>query len=134
MPMTPPAVLGVSTSPSKRFTRRVAGLSLVPQSAEGAGGPQNPALHRNRLPSGKLYRWEFEKREREVNVDVPGALTLDHIGLMVEAAADGLGIAYVPERSAKPYLDDGRLVTVLEDWCPRPSLQCAMLWSRPDDT
>jgi len=89
---------------------------------------------RNRLPSGKLYRWEFEKREREVNVDVPGALTLDHIGLMVEAAADGLGIAYVPERSAKPYLDDGRLVTVLEDWCPRPSLQCAMLWSRPDDT
>jgi DNA-binding transcriptional LysR family regulator len=37
---------------------------------------------------------------------------------MVEPAADGLGIAYVPERSAKSYLDDGRLVTVLEDWCP----------------
>jgi DNA-binding transcriptional LysR family regulator len=73
---------------------------------------------RNRLPSGKLYRWEFEKRGREVTVDVPGALTLDHIGLMVEAAVDGLGIAYVPERSAKPYLDDGRLLTVLEDWCP----------------
>jgi DNA-binding transcriptional LysR family regulator len=73
---------------------------------------------RHRLPSGKLYRWEFEKRGREVTVDVPGALTLDHNGLMVEAAADGLGIAYVPERSAKPYLHDGRLVTVLEDWCP----------------
>jgi DNA-binding transcriptional LysR family regulator len=73
---------------------------------------------RHRLPSGKLYRWEFEKRGREVTVDVPGALTLDHHGLMLEAAADGLGIAYVPERSAKPYLHDGRLVTVLEDWCP----------------
>jgi DNA-binding transcriptional LysR family regulator len=73
---------------------------------------------RNRLPSGKPYRWEFEKRGQEVTVDVPGALTLDHIGLMVEAAVDGLGIAYVPERAAKPYLDEARLVTVLEDWCP----------------
>ena len=45
-------------------------------------------------------------------------ITLDHIGLMVEAAVDGLGIAYVPERAAKPYLDEGHLVSVLEDWCP----------------
>jgi len=73
---------------------------------------------RSRLPSGKLYRWEFEKRGRQVAVDVPGAVTLDHIGLMVEAAVDGLGIAYVPERVARPYLDEGCLVTVLEDWCP----------------
>jgi DNA-binding transcriptional LysR family regulator len=73
---------------------------------------------RNRLPSGKLYRWEFEKHGQEVAVDVPGSLTLDHIELMTEAAADGLGIAYVPERSAQPYLDDGRLATVLADWCP----------------
>jgi DNA-binding transcriptional LysR family regulator len=73
---------------------------------------------RNRLPSGKLYRWEFEKRGQEVAVDVPGTLTLDHIGLMTEAAVDGLGIVYVPERSARPYLNDERLVMVLSDWCP----------------
>jgi DNA-binding transcriptional LysR family regulator len=74
---------------------------------------------RNRLPSGKLYRWEFERHGQDMAVDVPGALTLDHIELMTEAAADGLGIAYVPERSALPYLDSGRLVTVLFDWCPQ---------------
>jgi len=73
---------------------------------------------RNRLPSGKLYRWEFEKRGQEVAVDVPGTLTLDHIGLMTEAAVDGLGIVYVPERSARPNLNDERLVMVLSDWCP----------------
>jgi DNA-binding transcriptional LysR family regulator len=76
------------------------------------------ACIRNRLPSGKLYRWEFEKRGREIAVDVPGALTLDSIELMTEAATAGLGIAFVPERSARPYLDDGRLVAVLDDWCP----------------
>jgi DNA-binding transcriptional LysR family regulator len=73
---------------------------------------------RVRMPSGKLYRWEFAKRGQELVVDVAGPLMLDHIGLMVEAAADGLGIAYVPDREAQPFLDDGRLVAVLSDWCP----------------
>ncbi|MGQ7938146.1 LysR family transcriptional regulator [Paraburkholderia sp. D1E] len=73
---------------------------------------------RQRLPSGKRYRWEFRKHGQEVAIDVPGVLTLDHNGLMVEAASDGLGLAYVPESTAHDWLDDGRLVTVLEDWCP----------------
>lgn len=73
---------------------------------------------RQRLPSGKRYRWEFCKSGQEVAIDAPGALTLDHNGLMVEAAADGLGLAYVPESAARECLDEGRLVTVLEDWCP----------------
>lgn len=73
---------------------------------------------RQRLPSGKRYRWEFRKHGQEVAIDVPGALTLDHNGLMVEAASDGLGLAYVPESAARDWLDDGRVVIVLEDWCP----------------
>lgn len=73
---------------------------------------------RVRMPSGKLYRWEFAKHGQELQVDVTGALMLDHIGLMLQSAADGLGIAYVPDREAQPFLDDGRLVSVLGDWCP----------------
>jgi DNA-binding transcriptional LysR family regulator len=45
-------------------------------------------------------------------------LTLDDSDLMVQAAADGLGIAYVPETYAQDELDSGRLVGVLQDWCP----------------
>ncbi len=73
---------------------------------------------RVRLPSGKLYRWEFAKHGQELTVDVPGSLTLDHIGLTIEAAADGMGIAYVPDHSAQPLIKAGKLVTVLDDWCP----------------
>ncbi|KZD24275.1 LysR family transcriptional regulator [Tardiphaga robiniae] len=73
---------------------------------------------RLRLPSGKLYRWEFEKRGQEMTIDVPGALTLDNIELMIEAAIDGLGIAYVPIHSVRAHLDSGRLVGTLDDWCP----------------
>lgn len=83
--------------------------------------PDDLRLHRcirQRLPSGKRYRWEFRKHGQEVTVDVPGPLTLDSVGLMVEAAVEGLGIAYVPDMSARQDIDEGRLVTVLEDWCP----------------
>lgn len=74
---------------------------------------------RQRLPSGKLYRWEFEKNGQELAVDVPGALTLDHPELMVEAAERGLGVAYLSDRIASPYLERGTLVSVLDDWLPR---------------
>jgi DNA-binding transcriptional LysR family regulator len=73
---------------------------------------------RQRLPSGKRYSWEFSKHGDELAVDVPGALTLDDNDLMVDAAANGLGIAYVPEAFAWKAIDAGQLVRVLADWCP----------------
>jgi DNA-binding transcriptional LysR family regulator len=73
---------------------------------------------RQRLPSGKRYRWEFSKHGEEISIDPPGVLTLDDSDLMIEAAVDGLGIAYAPEAFARAMLASGRLVKVLEDWCP----------------
>jgi DNA-binding transcriptional LysR family regulator len=73
---------------------------------------------RQRLPSGRPYRWEFMSGGDEVAIDVPGVLTLDHNALMVEAAVDGLGIAFVPEAVARPAMEAGHLVALLEDWCP----------------
>ncbi len=83
--------------------------------------PQELSRHdciRLRMPSGKLYRWEFERRGEETVVDVSGPLTLDDTELMADAAASGLGIAYVPQHVAQDYLRQGRLVAVLSDWCP----------------
>lgn len=73
---------------------------------------------RFRLPSGKPYRWEFEKHGQEIAIDAQGVLTLDNMELMAEAAASGMGIAYISDKSAKPYLDRRALVVVLDDWCP----------------
>jgi DNA-binding transcriptional LysR family regulator len=83
--------------------------------------PEDLARHdciRLRLPSGKLYRWEFERHGDELAIDVPGPLTLDNIELMAEAAASGLGIAYVAQQVASPYFERGLLLPVLSEWCP----------------
>ncbi len=37
---------------------------------------------------------------------------------MLNAALAGLGLAYVPEDLAEPYLAEGQLKRVLDDWCP----------------
>jgi DNA-binding transcriptional LysR family regulator len=96
----------------------------APSYVEAFGAPATPAdlmLHRcirQRLPSGKRYRWEFEKGAQQLALDVPGMLSLDDNDLMVEAASDGLGVAFVPESFARPALDSGALVLLLEDWTP----------------
>jgi DNA-binding transcriptional LysR family regulator len=79
---------------------------------------KNHVCIRLRLPSGKLYRWEFERHGQELAIDVAGPLMLDHVGLMAESAARGMGIAYVPQQEAQRFLDAGKLVVVLEDWSP----------------
>ena len=71
-----------------------------------------------RLPThGGLYAWEFEKDGRELRVRADGQLTYNTTAQMMTAALAGLGLAYVPEGMAKPYLARGRLRRVLEDWC-----------------
>lgn len=95
-----------------------------PAYLEAHGTPRTPddlAKHRCirfRLPGGKLYRWEFERHGQQLRVEVNGPLTLDHIRLMVDAAVNGLGIAYVTSSAAQSAIDRGLLVPVLRDWVP----------------
>ncbi|MCE9668305.1 LysR family transcriptional regulator [Myxococcus stipitatus] len=92
------------------FARHVAPAS--PQDLRGL-----PCV-RFRFSSGSFYRWEFEKDGEEVLVEVEGPLTMNDQGLMVDAALAGVGLAYVFEAQVSSLLDEGRLVRVLEDWCP----------------
>jgi DNA-binding transcriptional LysR family regulator len=70
-----------------------------------------------RLPGGGLYAWEFEKNGRELRVRVEGQFIVNGSMAMLNAACVGLGLTFIPEGMVKPYLDDRRLVRVLEDWC-----------------
>ncbi|UBM27076.1 LysR family transcriptional regulator [Pseudomonas sp. p1(2021b)] len=71
----------------------------------------------HRFPSGTLYRWEFERGGIRLEVDVQGPLILGDVSLMLAPALQGLGLAYVFEDMAKPYLESGQLQQVLGDWC-----------------
>jgi len=83
--------------------------------------PRDLAGHRCirfRFSSGAIYRWEFEKAGEEVVMDVDGPLILGEDRGIVQAALDGAGIAFLFEDYVRQPLAEGRLVRMLEDWCP----------------
>ena len=66
---------------------------------------------------GGLYPWEFDKGGREFRVRVDGQLIFNASGLILNAALDGLGLAYLPEGQVQEHLSAGGLVRVLSTWC-----------------
>jgi DNA-binding transcriptional LysR family regulator len=80
--------------------------------------PQDLTTHYciNLRLSGGIYAWEFEKSGREVKVRVEGQMTVNGIDEMLAAARAGIGIGFVPEDEAEPYLKNGELKVVLDDW------------------
>ncbi len=115
----PQDMVAVPCGPDSRFIVVGAPAYFVRRSV-----PRSPAdllgheCIRRRMPGGKLYRWEFEKRGEEMALDVPGRLTLDNDSLMVEAAVEGLGLAFVSDWWVTDHLAAGSLQAVLEDWTP----------------
>lgn len=73
---------------------------------------------RARMASGSIWRWEFEHRGEIQEIDVPGTLTLDEMTLMLEAALQDVGLAYLSEWSVRDHVVSGELIPVLEDWSP----------------
>jgi len=83
--------------------------------------PADLAAHnciRVRFPSGTIFKWEFEKRGEEQAIEVSGSLTLDSHHLMIEAALQGAGLAWMNEFAVSSHIASGKLVRVLEDWTP----------------
>jgi len=68
--------------------------------------------------SAGVYRWELDKGKQSITVAVNGPLVVDDVEIMVRAAIDGVGLAFMSEERAAPHLASGELVRVLEDWCP----------------
>lgn len=72
-----------------------------------------------RLPTyGGLFPWDLEQKGREINVRGEGQLVFNSLTMRLASALDGLGVTYLPEDQALPHIAEGRLVRVLEDWCP----------------
>ncbi|GBQ86300.1 LysR family transcriptional regulator [Asaia sp. W19] len=68
--------------------------------------------------SGAIYAWELEKGRRSLRVRPEGPLTINNAAMLRQAALDGFGLACVMEDQIMDHVAAGRLVRVLEDWCP----------------
>ncbi len=73
---------------------------------------------RFRFESGALYRWDLRWHGRPINLDVNGPITVGSMRLAIEAALQGIGIAWINEAHIAEHLATGRLVRLLGEWSP----------------
>ena len=67
---------------------------------------------------GVVSRWDLMDSGKRIEVAVDGRVSLDDVDFMVDAAVDGLGLAFLPENRVQKLVADKRLVRVLEPYCP----------------
>lgn len=115
----PEDMIAVPVWPAQRFV--VVGS---PAYLKRHGIPRHPddlARHncvRYRFPSGSVYKWELAKDGVALEVDVPGRLSVGDSQLAMRAAVDGIALTFLPEHKLAALIAEGKLVRVLEDWCP----------------
>lgn len=111
VPIGPPMRLAVVASPG------YFAVHPIPRTPKDLTAHQ--CINQRMQSSGGLYVWDFEHRGQQVNVRVDGQLIFNTTQPQIDAAVAGLGITLLPEDELGPYMADGRLVRVLEDWCPK---------------
>ena len=70
------------------------------------------------VTAGTIYAWQFECDGQALDVKVEGPLTFNEPELMLQAALDGLGVAYLLAHEVAPHLEAGRLLQRLPEWTP----------------
>jgi DNA-binding transcriptional LysR family regulator len=88
----------------------------APRSPQDLG--DHECINLRLLTARAIYAWELEHDGREVRVRVDGQLTFNNTQMIAEAALAGFGLGFVMEDQVATHIAAGRLVRVMDDWCP----------------
>ena len=67
---------------------------------------------------GGIYKWEFTVDGRTVEYEIDGSLTITDTLFSLDAALEGVGLAYSFDKLALPHVKARRLTRVLADFSP----------------
>ncbi|MEM8513355.1 DNA-binding transcriptional LysR family regulator [Massilia sp. MP_M2] len=68
--------------------------------------------------SGGLYAWELLHDGQPIEARVRGQAVFTNVHHMLAAALDGVGVTFLPDSLVAPHVQGGRLVSVMQEWCP----------------
>ncbi len=83
-----------------------------------------------RQGTARVDTWRFASANGEVTVRVDGRLASNDGDILAQAAAEGAGVAYLPDFIVEPHLEEGRLVRLLPRSCRTTSMVSAVYPSR----
>lgn len=68
--------------------------------------------------SGGIYAWELRHDGEDIAARVRGQAVFNDAGHHLAAALSGNGLAFLPDDLVAEHLAAGRLLSVMDDWCP----------------
>lgn len=122
--------LGESLGPGMRAVPVAGPARMVvvaaPSYLAARGRPDTPDALREhaclnflRPSTGAPWSWEFEKDGRRLEVRVAAPLIATEARVLLRAAVDGVGIAFLFEEDAAPAIASGQVTALLTEWTPR---------------
>jgi DNA-binding transcriptional LysR family regulator len=112
-------MIAVSLSPPQRFV-----VVASPDFIAAHGSPKEPRELLGqpgiltRFPNGIILPWEFERHGETVKIVPEGRLVSLSFALNIQAALGGVGFYSTFEGYVREHIEAGRLVRVLDEWCP----------------
>jgi DNA-binding transcriptional LysR family regulator len=113
-------MIAIRVSPDQRVV--VVG---APSYFERRGKPAHPrdlydhdCINLRKITSGAVDRWRFLENGKDFEIAVEGQVVTNDGAVLVDAALDGLGLAYVFESMVAKLVMEKRLMRVLDRYCP----------------
>ena len=106
-----------STMMAKKLGKRTNYVCASPDYLSKYGVPHSLSeLNKHSCLLGTLDYWHFRDAEKEKNIRVSGRLRYNNGYSLVDAALKGLGIVQLPDYYVQHYLQNGELVTLLDNY------------------
>jgi DNA-binding transcriptional LysR family regulator len=110
VPLTGPLKMGVFASPDY--------LSRVPAPRHPDDLARHNCIRFRFAATGRIHKWEFQVEERLIEYEVQGNLTTSDTTFNLDAALEGVGLAYMFEELAAPHVRAKLLKRVLPLFSP----------------
>ncbi|HSY30230.1 MAG TPA: LysR family transcriptional regulator [Burkholderiaceae bacterium] len=125
------AVRGGNLADSSLIARRVGIINFVTCASSGYLSRYGRPAHPNELErhlcvnyfsskTGKIFDWDFTRDGERIVMPMHGKIAVNDSNAYISAGLTGLGILQMTKYALEPYLVDGRLELILEDWAIDP--------------
>lgn len=103
---------------AKKIAVRKEYICATPTYLSLNGLPQTPEDLKNHNCLGLKDSWNFIIAKKKTNIQIKGSYRSNNARTLIQATLSDLGFCYLPKEYVQPYLDNGELISVLEEYLP----------------
>ncbi len=98
-----------------------------------SGGNTHKCIGWRQSPEVAPYRWPFEENGRTFDLAIEPQITTNDLRLMLRLALAGGGITIATQETFRPYIESGKLVSLLDDFLRKRLVRTVLIFTESSD-